>query len=98
MELTNLNKEEKWNAIFERCYQDEAFKQEFMSNPVEVLQRYSEEPIDTRGYKVVVTDQSDPSVININIPINEEDLQLTEEQLEHVAGGSNICVSLSFFF
>jgi hypothetical protein len=98
MELTNLSKDEKWNAIFEKCYADAAFKQEFMSNPVEVLQRYSETPIDTRGYKVVVTDQSDPSVININIPINEEDLQLTEEQLEHVAGGSNFCISVSFFF
>ncbi|MCH2034313.1 MAG: hypothetical protein MK202_12455 [Tenacibaculum sp.] len=98
MEIKNLNKDEKWNAIFEKCYQDEAFKKEFMANPVDVLQSYSDVEIDTKGFKVVVTDQSDPQVININIPINEDDLQLTEAQLEHVAGGSKFCISVSFFF
>jgi hypothetical protein len=41
--------------------------------------------------KIVVEDQTDESVIYLNIPakVNIDDLTLTEEQLEQIAGGIN---------
>lgn len=40
--------------------------------------------------KIVVQDQTDSSVIYINIPAqpNTDDMQLTEEELEMIAGGA----------
>ena len=79
--------QEKWNQIFKKCYEDETFKRALISNPIETLESISGgNPIDMKGFKLIVTDQSEQAIY-VNIPVNEESLELTEEQLELVAGG-----------
>jgi hypothetical protein len=89
--------QENWNQIFKKCYEDETFKRALISNPVQALETLNQgKPIDLKGFKLIVTDQSEQAIY-INIPVNEESLELSEEQLEMVAGGGDcwICSSCS---
>lgn len=92
MEISKLSQvdQENWKKIFAKCHEDATFKQELIANPVAALEKLADKEINQEGFKLVVTDQSDPSTVYINIPSNDQadDLQLTEEQLEFVAGGS----------
>lgn len=102
MEITKLSKvdQENWKNIFAKCHEDAEFKKELIANPVKVLEKLAGKKLNMGGYKFIVTDQSDASTIHINIPENEnaDDLQLTEEQLEFVAGGScNVSFMFNFF-
>jgi len=81
------NSEKNFNTIISKSWEDEAFKQELISNPVQAIEKLSGKPLDLKGKTIVVTDQTDPSVFYINIPVNPDNLELTESELEAVAGG-----------
>lgn len=71
-----------------RIYDDPAFKAEFMANPGAVIERETE--IDEKlpeGFRFVVIDKSDPFAVYITVPVNEDSLELSEQELELVAGG-----------
>ncbi len=89
---SNEEHKEKVNQLLEpiilKTYQDAEFKAEFMANPKEVIERETGEEIGLpSGFNVSVVDKSDPFAIYITIPVNEEMLELTDEELELVAGG-----------
>lgn len=88
MELTL---EQKLNAqVVERAWEDAQFKKELIANPVEAMEKLTGHKIDlSNGKKLVVIDQTDESVVYFNIPkkVDLDALELTEEQLEQVAGG-----------
>ncbi|RZS99437.1 class IIb bacteriocin, lactobin A/cerein 7B family [Aquimarina brevivitae] len=88
MELT---REEQLHAqVIERAWNDADFKRNLIANPVETIEAEIGQKINIpEGEKLVVEDQSDDSKIYLNIPrkIDVDSLQLTEEQLEMVAGG-----------
>ena len=92
MELTK-NQEKFQKVIAEtlvEAWENETFKQELMESPIESMEKLTGEKINFKeNTKVVVTDQSDSSTFYFNIPSKPEldDLELTEEQLELVAGG-----------
>ncbi|MBU2974976.1 NHLP leader peptide family RiPP precursor [Zobellia sp. B3R18] len=75
------------NDLINKCWEDENFKNELIENPVRVLERLGASVNTDR--KVVINDQTDPNFLNINIPPkpNLENIELTEEELEAVAGG-----------
>ncbi len=81
------NSEKNYNTLINKCWEDEAFKQELIDNPVQAIEKLSGKPFDTKGKKILVTDQTNSDTIHINIPVNPNDLELTEEQLEAIAGG-----------
>ncbi|QVY64636.1 NHLP leader peptide family RiPP precursor [Polaribacter sp. Q13] len=88
MEITKSQK--LLQSIIQKAWEDEAFKQELIANPVKVIEELTGEKINLPEDKtLVVKDQTDDSVIYINIPakLNLDDVELTEEQLEAVAGG-----------
>ena len=101
MESTNLSAfhfaeetREKLNYLIEplvqRTYQDPAFKAEFMENPLEVIR--NEAGIDfeiPEKSRFVVIDKSDPHALYITLPVNEDSLELTDEELELIAGGTD---------
>lgn len=95
MELTQ---EQKLNAqVIERAWEDAQFKSELLANPVEAMEKLTGNKISlSEGQKLVVVDQSDASTVYFNIPRKVElnSLELTEEQLEMVAGG----ISPTFYF
>ena len=81
------NAEKNLKTIIDKCYQDESFKQELLANPAAAIEKLSGKPLDLKGKRVVAVDQTDASTIFINIPANVEDMELSEAELETVAGG-----------
>ncbi|GAB3723865.1 TOMM propeptide domain-containing protein [Spirosoma lituiforme] len=82
-----VNAEKNLQTIIDKCYEDESFKHELVANPVAAIEKLSGKPLELKGKKVVVVDQTDPSTIFINIPANVEDMELSDAELEAVAGG-----------
>lgn len=90
MEITE---EQRSNAqVVEKAWEDAQFKNELITNPVEAIEKLTgNKVVLPNGHKLVVVDQSDESTIYFNIPkkLDVDNLQLTEEQLETVAGGTS---------
>lgn len=88
MEITQ---EQKLNAqVVQEAWDDAQFKSELMANPVETMEKLTGHRVSLpEGQKLVVIDQSDESTVYFNIPrkIDVNAIELTEEQLEMVAGG-----------
>lgn len=86
-----LSKEQELlQTIINKAWEDEAYKQELISNPIKAIESITGEPIKlAEGKSIVVRDQTDESTIYINIPakLNMDDVELNEEELEIIAGG-----------
>lgn len=70
---------------------DQKLKESFISNPQTVIESNLGKKLNLpEDHSIFVEDQSDPSIIYINIPrqVDVEDFELTEEDLEQIAGGS----------
>ena len=90
MELTK--KQKLFQTIVSKAWEDNAFKQELMDNPVSAIENLTGENLNIpEGKTVVVRDQTDESIVYINIPAepNMDDVELTEEQLEIISGGGD---------
>lgn len=77
-------------AIITEAWGNEAFKKELMNDPKKAIESLVGHTITIpEGKELVVRDQTDQSKIYINIPQEPsiENVELTEEQLEAVAGG-----------
>ena len=78
-------------SIYKKAWQDETFKQELIANPIATLNAFTGIKANFPSHKkVVVEDQTNVNLIHLNIPAkpNLEDMELNEEQLEIVAGGT----------
>lgn len=90
MELTR--EQELLQTIIQKAWEDADFKQKLINDPINAIEKLSSVRIQVpQGKKIVVCDQTDASEIYINIqaPLNIDDLELNEEQLEIIAGGGN---------
>lgn len=82
---------ELMNTLVQKAWESATFKDQLVNNPEaaisEVVGREFKLP-DNK--KLVVEDQTDDSIVYLNIPAipNLEDAQLTEEQLETLSGGA----------
>jgi hypothetical protein len=87
--MTNQN--EFLAQVIEKAWTDSDFKSQLLSDPKVAIQQEFEGDVKVlQDVNVVVEDQSDEGTIFINIPPSVksyDDLELTEEQLEVVAGG-----------
>jgi hypothetical protein len=96
MEITQ---EHRLNAqVIERAWDDAQFKNELMANPVSTMEKFTGHKINLPvGKKLMVIDQTDESTVYFNIPkkLDVDELELTEEQLEMVAGGLTPTVILA---
>jgi len=88
MEIT---KEQKlYQTIVNKAWEDGAYKKELIASPVSAIEGLTGERINLpEGKTIAVRDQTDTSVVYINIPakVNMDDMELNEEQLEIIAGG-----------
>ncbi|MEW7281256.1 class IIb bacteriocin, lactobin A/cerein 7B family [Aquimarina sp. 2201CG1-2-11] len=78
------------NDLFSKCWEDAAFKNELVANPQTALEQFIGQPLSLKNdQKLVIEDQTNENHIYLNIPAepNLDELELTEEQLELVAGG-----------
>ncbi|WP_299674869.1 NHLP leader peptide family RiPP precursor [uncultured Dokdonia sp.] len=99
MEISN--KENILQSIITKAWEDKAFKTQLLTNPKEAIEDFTGQAINLpEGKQLIVTDQTNESVIYINIPTepNMESLELSEEQLEAVAGGNPVAPLLDDTF
>lgn len=83
--------------LISQSWKDESFKNSLLSNPIPTIENFIGRPISLESgkQKIVVENQCDSNIIYLNIPErpNFNELELTDEQLEMVAGGSTpLCV------
>jgi len=77
-------------TLVEKAWSSAAFKDQLIKNPEATIQEFTNKSfVLPNNQKIVVEDQTNESVIYFNIPVkpNFNELELTEEQLELVAGG-----------
>ncbi|HEX8378605.1 MAG TPA: NHLP leader peptide family RiPP precursor [Pedobacter sp.] len=90
MQLTEQN---FYGTIVQKAWDDPQFKSALISSPVETLEQFTgQKSTLPRDQKLVVVDQTDDSTMYFNIPrkVDTESLELTDEQLETVAGGTDV--------
>ena len=76
--------QEKLQELFARCWKDESFKDRFLAEPAKVL--------DENGFEVpedvkVNVIENKPGELNIVLPINPQTFELSDDDLDQVAGG-----------
>lgn len=89
------------SSLISKCWEDSSFKAEFMSNPHATLESFTGKSIEIpEGKTVVVCDQTDSRYAYLNIPAapSLDELELTDEQLEAVAGGEPITIGVTIFY
>lgn len=78
------------NGIVERAHSDESFKNLLIDNPQAAIKEFTGKDFNLKANRsIVVEDQTDSDVVYLNIPrkVELEDLELSEKELETVAGG-----------
>ncbi len=85
-------KQEIIEAIISKAWEDVNFRKELVAEPMKAIEKLTGVQIDLpEGKTLVINDQTDKSKIYVNIPAEPEieSMELSEEQLEAVAGGGN---------
>lgn len=74
--------------LIEKSLESTSFKNELLNSPYTAIESVHGKAI-SREMDIVVEDQSNPNFIYLNIPVkpNLGNMELTDEQLEVVAGG-----------
>ena len=74
--------------LLERSWSSAQFKSDLIENPKATMEELKgKELVLPENINIIVTDQSDPNNIYINIPPNPEELNST--QLDNIVGGCN---------
>ena len=88
--MTTTEKQSLIRRIIKEAWANETFKAELMADPVGSIEKFTGQKfVLPQGKKLVVRDQTNENTIFINIPQEPdfENMELSEEQLEAVAGG-----------
>lgn len=77
-------------TLAQKAWESPEFKNLLLNDPKTAIAQATGKDLSSLDRQIIVTDQSDPSAIYINIPAqpNVDEMELTEEQLEQVAGGA----------
>ncbi len=86
-----------YGEIVQKAWEDTEFKNNLISHPIETLEKFTGNKVSLpAGQTLVVKDQTDESIVYLNIPrkVDVDELELTDEQLEVVAGGTSDPVTI----
>lgn len=91
--------EELIKTLAQKAWENSTFKEQLVSNPIATIESITGQKMSPEA-KVVVEDQTDESIIYLNIPrkVEYDELELTDEQLETVSGGSTpLCIGYAAY-
>ena len=80
-----------YQQVITEAWENETFKQELINDPVMAIEKLTGEKVQLpEGKTLTVSDQMDNSTIYINIPSKTslENVELNEDQLDAVSGGT----------
>jgi hypothetical protein len=83
-------KQEVLQTIISKAWEDTNFRKALISNPIVEIEKLTGVKVELpEGRELVIMDQTDKSKVYVNIPAEPdmENMELTEEQLENIAGG-----------
>jgi hypothetical protein len=86
------NRQEIIQQVISKAWEDARFREELVADPVNVIERLTGSKIVLpEGKTLVIADQTDKSKIYVSIPSEPEmeNMELTEDQLESIAGGKS---------
>lgn len=85
-------------TLAQKAWESSAFKEQLMKNPASTIESVTGYKMPS-DIKIVIEDQTDDSNVYFNIPrkIDVNEIELTDEQLEMVAGGSDFLVGAVVF-
>jgi hypothetical protein len=88
-------------TLVQKAWKSPEFKQQLVENPKKAIEENAFDGFFlTEKFNFVVEDQTDNNFIYFNLPAepNLENLELTEDDLEMVAGGSGWCFTYTVGF
>lgn len=95
-----LSKEQQLlKEVIYKAWEDSAFKEELIKDPIASIEKLTGKKLKLpEGKKFIVRDQTDASAVYINIPAEKkmDDVELNEDQLELVAGGTTMAPDVFF--
>lgn len=88
-----------YKKIIDKAWEDENFKNELIVHPLKTLNQFTKRELDFGGKNLIIEDQTDCNTIYLNIPpkMDFENIELSEEQLEKIAGGGFFDFFLEIF-
>lgn len=78
-------------SVIQKAMEDSSFKKKLIKRPLHTIERYTGQSVKLpKGKRIVVQDQSDSDAIYVIIPVKEntEEVELSDQQLDAVAGGT----------
>ncbi|MEA5427832.1 MULTISPECIES: NHLP leader peptide family RiPP precursor [Arcicella] len=83
-------------TLAQKAWESSAFKEQLIENPISTIESVTGQKMQS-DIKIIVEDQTDTSKIYLNIPrkIEIDELELTDEQLETVAGGTDLITGIA---
>lgn len=91
-----MEKKQKFDEIIARvimkAWEDEDFKNELIVSPKSTIESFTGEDFNLKeDVEIIVADQTIGNKFYLNIPVkpNLEDIELSEEQMDIVAGGAD---------
>ncbi|SHH76965.1 NHLP leader peptide family RiPP precursor [Flavobacterium defluvii] len=88
--MEQKKEEEVLRLVISKAWEDANFRKSLIADPINAIENLTGAKIVLpEGKTLIVNDQTDKSKVYMNIPSepNIEDIELTEDQLETIAGG-----------
>ena len=88
--MEQKKEEEVLRLIISKAWEDVNFRKSLIADPINAIENLTGAKIVLpEGKELVINDQTDKSKVYVNIPSepNIDDIELTEDQLEIIAGG-----------